>query len=68
MFRAVGFSPQQSERREPALRERDQHAMQDIIIIALLGLLIVAVGIYVYLAEKARRRSDRESRSPWDKR
>ena len=47
---------------------RDQQAMREIIIIASIGLLIVVVGIYVYVAEKARRRPDRESRSPWDKR
>ena len=38
------------------------------IIIASIGLLLVVVGVYVYLAEKARRRSDRESRKPWEKR
>ena len=52
---------------EPADGRRDQHAMREIIIIASLGLLVVVVGIYVYLAEKARRKSDQASRRPWDK-
>jgi hypothetical protein len=46
---------------------RPNSAMNEIII-ASIGLLVVVVGVYVYLAEKARRRSNRESRKPWEKR
>jgi hypothetical protein len=44
---------------------RDQRGMNGIIIAAI-GLLVVAVGVYVFLAEKARRRSHQESRKHWE--
>ena len=42
--------------------------MNEVIILASIGLLVVVVGIYVYRAEKARRRAHEETRNPWDKR
>ena len=38
------------------------------LIIASIALLVVVVGVYVFLAEKTRRKSDQVSRKPWDER
>jgi cbb3-type cytochrome oxidase subunit 3 len=45
---------------------RNQYAM-NVIIIASIVLLLVAVGVYVFRAEKKRRRAHEQTRNPWDK-
>ena len=39
--------------------------MNEIILVSL-GLIVVVVGIYVFLAERARRRGVGQTQQPWD--
>jgi uncharacterized protein YjeT (DUF2065 family) len=39
--------------------------MNEIILVSL-GLIVVVVGIYVFLAERARRRGISQTQQPWD--